>query len=123
MSDQTGSDPPLAETPEGSPPNPPPRYRVIYSARVSNELEDLIRRARLQGQDREVRDAAREIDRRLRIYPQFGQPLRDLQRESSQIWIGFVDPLVVQYSIHEDIRQVWVTVPIRSLPGFFPEEG
>lgn len=121
MSDPTSSDPPGGGPPPDSPPNPPARYQVSYSRRVLAELKALISRAKLHGREQDVKDAAKEIEYRLSVYPQFGDPLRNLQRESSQIWVGVVPPVVVQYSIHEDIRQVWVVVPLVPLPGFLPE--
>jgi hypothetical protein len=63
-----------------------------------------------------VLQAVRQIDERLRIYPQFGQPLRDLVLEPLQLWIGVVPPLVVQYILDEERRVVMVVVPILPLP-------
>lgn len=37
--------------------------------------------------------AVREFDRRLRVYPQFGDPLLDLLHESGHLLIGVVPPL------------------------------
>lgn len=65
----------------------------------------------------EVLAAIREIERRLQIYPQFGQPLRDLSVEHAQLWIGVVPPLVVQYVVDEDRRNVMLPVPIMPLPN------
>jgi hypothetical protein len=61
--------------------------------------------------------AAREIDARLRIYPQFGEPLRDLQSRGETLWIGVVPPLTVEYIIDEEHRMIFVVVPHRPLPG------
>ena len=36
--------------------------------------------------------ALREIDRRLMIYPQFGEPSRDLTATPGAEWAGFVGP-------------------------------
>jgi len=63
----------------------------------------------------EVLAAIKEIDRRLRIYPQFGQPLSDLLLEPAQLWIGVVSPLVVHYYLDEKRRLVMVVDPIRPL--------
>lgn len=60
--------------------------------------------------------AVKEIDQRLRLYPQFGQPLCDLKLEPAQIWIGVVPPLVVRYVLDTDRRLVMVTTPILALP-------
>lgn len=95
--------------------NGPISYQVAYSEYVRNELKKLIARAKERGLDSQVRAAAREIDRHLHEYPQFGQPLRDLSIESSQLWVGVVPPLVVHYAIYEEERLVLVTIPIAPL--------
>lgn len=96
--------------------NPVP-YQVSYTGRVQDALKNLVVRARALGLEREVLAAIREIDRRLRIYPQFGQPLRNLLVGSAQLWVGTVPPLVVQYVLDEDRRQVIVARPMTPLPG------
>jgi hypothetical protein len=55
--------------------------------------------------------ASREIDRRLQIYPQFGQPMQDLSIDEARSWIGVVPPLVVRYVIDEAHRQVLFLIP------------
>lgn len=60
--------------------------------------------------------AAREIDRRFQIYPQFGQPLRKLSVDLAELWIGVVPPLVVHYVLDEEQRQVMVVLPFLVLP-------
>jgi len=94
----------------------PLTYHVAYSGRVREALRALIARARSRGLARQVLEAVKEIDDRLRIYPQFGQPLRDLNLEPAQIWIGTVPPLVVQYVLDEERRVVIVMVPFAALP-------
>lgn len=96
-------------------PSPVP-YKVSYSLRVRDELRALIEKARAAGVGKSFLEAAKEIDARLRVYPQFGDPLIDLTRESGQIRIGTVGPLVVRFALFEDLRQVMVAVPIRALP-------
>jgi hypothetical protein len=95
----------------------PAPYRVAYSERVRQELRNLVTRAASRGQARQVLAAVKEIDRRLHIYPQFGQPLRDLQLEPAQLWMGCVPPLAVQYSVDDQRRVVMVVVPILPLPN------
>jgi hypothetical protein len=68
-------------------------YRVSYSEHVRNQLLDLISRARDAGLGQQALAAVKEIDKRLRIYPQFGQPLRDLKLKPSQLWIATVPPV------------------------------
>jgi hypothetical protein len=95
----------------------PRPYRVVYAERVRGELVDLIGRARSRGLAQQVLDALKAIDRRLRIYPQFGQPLRDLRLERAQVWIGVIPPLVVEYVIDDERRCIMVVVPFRPLPS------
>jgi hypothetical protein len=73
--------------------------------------------AREVGLGEQVLAAIREIDHRLHVYPQFGQPLRDLSAEPAQLWIGVVPPLVVQYVLDETQRQVMIVHPMMPLPG------
>ncbi len=93
----------------------PAPYRVTYSERVRLELRDLLTRAKAVGLDRQVRDAVKEIDRLLHIYPQFGEPLRDLLTQPQTLYIGTVPPLVVEYVLDETRRLVAVGVPFRPL--------
>jgi hypothetical protein len=83
---------------------------------VRNELKALLARARAHGLGPQVLAAVKEIDRRLQIYPQFGQPLRSLALEPAQLWIGVVEPLTVQYVLDEERHLVMVVVPLRPLP-------
>jgi hypothetical protein len=98
---------------------PPPinPYHVSYSGRVRDALRNLLVRASGVGRGAVALAAVREIDRRLRIYPHFGEPLRDLITPGETDWIGTVDPLVVQYIIDEPHRAVFVIVPIKAIPG------
>jgi hypothetical protein len=61
--------------------------------------------------------ALEAIDYRLRIYPQFGEPLRDFSAESGREWIACVAPLVVHYVVYEERRLVCVVVPMKPLSG------
>lgn len=94
----------------------PVPYKVSYSQRVRDDLRLLIERAQAAGRGKEHLDAAKEIAARLRIYPQFGDPLLDLTHETGKIWIATVWPLVVRYAIYEDLRLVMVATPIMELP-------
>ena len=115
MSEQQGSEE------QHSSDKPHSRYHVVYSKQVTSHFEKLVNLALSQSKRKALLQAAKEIDHRLGIYPQFGEPLRTVRRNSSQMWLGIVHPLVVHYSIHEDIRQVWVVVPMLLLPGFWEE--
>ncbi len=95
-------------------------YETSYSGRVIDMLRDMITRNPTHAA--RILVAVREIDRRLRIYPQFGQPLRDLSVAGAQLWIGAVFPLVVQYVVVEADdggrkRQVMVVRPFTPLPN------
>lgn len=89
-------------------------YQVIYSGRVIDALRDLA--ARNPDRNLVIAAALREIDRRLRVYPQFGQPLWDLSVGSAQLWIGVVSPLVFHYVLEEEPRRVTVLRPPMPLP-------
>jgi hypothetical protein len=91
-------------------------YRVIYSERVRDALRSLIASARQRGWGAQVIAAVKEMDRVLHIYPQIGQPLRDLQLEPARLWIAVFPPLVVKYFLDEEKRLVMVGVPIQLLP-------
>jgi hypothetical protein len=99
------------------PSDAPIPYRVVYSERVRDTLRELVARARESGLGPEVVAAVKEIDRRLRVYPQFGEPLVELTQESGQVWVGAVPPLVVRYAVYEERRLVMVAVPILPMPG------
>jgi len=52
--------------------------------------------------------AVREFDRRLRVYPQFGDPLSDLRHHVGHIRLGVVPPLAMRFGVLEELRQVLV---------------
>ena len=79
-------------------------------------MRSLISRARDRGLVPQLRAAIKEIDRRLHLYPQFGQPLRDLELKPLQLWLGVVAPLVVHYVLDEERRLVVVLRPPLPLP-------
>src|SRR5438270_807615 len=97
-------------------PADPVPYHVTYSEDVRTALRTLILHAKAKGLARQVLVALKEIDHRLHVYPQFGQPLRDLLLEPVRLWIGVVPPLVVRYLLDEEHRLVIVAVPILPLP-------
>jgi hypothetical protein len=67
--------------------------------------------------DRQVAAAVRVIHERLRIYPQFGEPILDLKLEPARAWVATVPPLVVRYFLDEERRLVIVVAPFAPLPG------
>jgi hypothetical protein len=90
---------------------------VSYSGVARDSLRDLHARANLRGRAQEVLAAAREIHRRLRIYPQFGEPLRDLKMVGETIWHAAVRPLHVFSITDEPHRLVFVVEPFEFLPN------
>jgi hypothetical protein len=100
---------------EPAPPSPPD-YHVAYSELVQNELIQLATRAGAAGHGAAFLNAIQQIDYRLRRYPQFGEPRRDLHTEGETYYVGVVPPLVVEYIIDEPRRLVFVIAPIKALP-------
>ena len=106
-----------AATPPATP------YRVEYSERVRKRLLVLADIARQRGDGEEFISALKEFDRRLRIYPQFGEPLVDLNKEPGQVWIGIVRPLVMRYGVFDERRLVTeAAIPV-LLPRSKPEDS
>jgi hypothetical protein len=95
----------------------PARYRVIYSEYVRQELRKLAARAIERGLRQQLLDSLKQLESRLSIYPQFGEPLRDLQTEGETLWVGTIRPLVAQYVIDEARRTVFIVHPIVPLIG------
>ena len=91
-------------------------YRVSCSERVRKGVRELLADARRKGRETQVLDALKEMDRRLHIYPQFGEPIRDLPALPGTLWIGVIPPLVVHYAVDDERRLVMVGLPIVSLP-------
>jgi len=73
--------------------------------------------ARERGDGEAFLAALREFDRRLRLYPQFGEPLTDLTREPGQVWIGIVRPLAMRYGVIDERRVVIVA----AIPVLLPK--
>lgn len=98
-------------------------YRVVYSDRVRQQLLNLADLARQRGDTQAFLAALREFDRRLGLYPQFGDPLLNLTNELGQVWIGIVRPLAMRYAILEARRMVMVAATPVLLPQSRPEEA
>jgi hypothetical protein len=101
--------------------SPPTPYRVEYSPTVRQRLLALADIARQRGDGEEFIAALKEFDRRLRIYPQFGEPLVDLKKEPGQVWIGTVRPLAMRYGVFDERRLVIVAAIPVLLPKSEPE--
>ncbi len=91
-------------------------YRVSYSGRVRQRILELAAAARARGDGEAYLAALREFDRRLRVYPQFGDPLTDLLAEAGQVRLGTVPPLAMRYGVLEERRVVFVAAPPVLLP-------
>jgi hypothetical protein len=84
---------------------------------VSAELKDLYRRAAAAGQGQQVLDALKKAERVLRIYPQFGDPFRDLTTPGETVYAASFPPLYVEYIIDEPNRAVFIVVPFKAMPN------
>jgi hypothetical protein len=78
--------------------------------------------SRARGDGEAFLAALREFHRRLQVYPQFGDPLVDLQREAGHLRIGIVPPLAMRYGVLEERRQVFVAARPVLLPRPVGEE-
>ncbi len=83
-------------------------YRVAYSGRVQQRLVELAAIAKARGDSEEFLAALKEFDRRLQLYPQFGDPLTDLLAEDGQVRLGVVPPLTMRYGVLEEQKMVFV---------------
>lgn len=100
--------------------SPPEPYRVVYSGRVRQRLKVLADMARERGDGDDFVTALREFDRRLRLYPQFGEQLTDLRHEPGQMWVGSVRPLTMRYAVFDERRLVVVAATPVLLPKAKP---
>ena len=103
----------------GAAPEPEP-YRVVYSERVRHRLLRLAEVPRQRGDGEAFLAALKEFDRRLRVYPQFGEPLFDLTREPGQVWLGIVRPLAMRYGVFDERRVVMIAAVPVLLPRSEP---
>ena len=95
----------------------PTLYQVNCSERVRQELHSFTNAALEHGFGPEYLAGLKEIGRRLRIYPQFGEPLADLQLKPAQLWIGAVWPLVLRYTLDEERHLIWVVASFLLVPS------
>src|SRR5437763_1010893 len=91
-------------------------YRVSYSERVRQRLRELANEAEQRGDTEQFAAALKELDRRLHLYPQFGEPYLDLTAEPGQMYKGIVRPLAMRYAVYEDRRFVLVGAHPELLP-------
>jgi hypothetical protein len=95
--------------------NPVP-YHVAYQEVVRNHLWSLVPLAKDRGWAPELGAALKKMDRILHIYPQYGEPLRDLELKPAQLWIAAFTPLVARYVLDEAKRVVIVVYSAAILP-------
>jgi hypothetical protein len=93
-------------------------YHVTYTPRVLQAYVTLVRSITDPLLVKAILKAGKEFDYRLRIYPQFGEPLRDFSVEGPRQYLGTVPPLVATYVIDEVRREVMVAQPLRLIPKF-----
>jgi hypothetical protein len=94
-------------------------YEVSFSGLVIQLLRELA--ARNPTRVAEIDRVLKHIERLLRVYPQYGQPLSDLSIPNAQRWVMTIAPFVVHYAVVEADdsgrrRQVMVTRPFALLP-------
>jgi len=98
------------------------RYQLVYSDAVKQRLRELFDVAFARGDGAEFRAAVREFDRRLRVYPQFGDPQIDLDVGGGQLRLGIIRPLSMRYGVNEERRIVFCGAPPSLLPMDKPDE-
>ena len=88
-------------------------YQVAYSERVRRRLAEMGAEAARRG-DREAFAAAlKDFDGKLHLYPQFGDPLRDLVIERAALYNGIIRPLCMRNAVYENERLVVVVgIPV-----------
>ena len=100
-----------------APGGPVAEYAVSASGRVAERLGELYRLSVRRGDGAQFLAALAELERRLRIYPQFGDPLTDLTVGEGTVRVGIIRPLSIRYIIREDARQVLlVALPVLMSP-------
>src|SRR5438105_4484811 len=88
-------------------------YQVVYADPVQAALDALIRGAGERALELVL--AFREADHILKIYPQFGEPTRDLALGITEYGAGF-GPLFIRYTVDEPNSSVYVNDPIQDCP-------
>lgn len=99
----------------------PQPYQVSLSSRVFEKVRELAAEATSRGDGEAFLAALREFDRRLRVYPQFGDQLIDLRGPAGQIRLGIVPPLAMRYAVFEERRLVLVAALPVLMPRRAPE--
>jgi hypothetical protein len=94
----------------------PKRYQLTISDHVSDIIVSLARQAKARGDGETFLTSLKEFKHRLLVYPQFGDPLLDLQREVGQLRIGIIPPIAMRYGVLEERRMVFVAAPPILMP-------
>lgn len=100
---------------------PPALYAVEYAGLVLQRLRELAKDASARGDGPSFAAAVKEFQRRLALYPQFGDPLYDLKAEPGQIYNGIIRPLLMRYAVYEERRLVVCGGPPMLLPMARPD--
>lgn len=95
----------------------PAPYKVVDSGVVRATLQEFFARAEAVSQKDTLLAALKNLERRLGVYPQFGEPERDLSHEAGQLYNGAVPPVVVRYAVFEARRLAFVGSPPKLLPN------
>lgn len=100
---------------ENSPamPEPPAPYLVTYSSAVLQRLRELGEEALARGDGVAFVAALKSLHQRLTIYPQFGDPVKDMAHGGGQLRVGIIRPISIRYGVHEESRTVFCgTLPL-----------
>jgi hypothetical protein len=101
---------------------PPVPYAVEYTGLVMRWLRGLSQEAAARGDGQEFAAALKEFDRLLRVYPQFGDPLNDLNIGGGQVRLGIIRPLSMRYGVKEELRMVFCAARPMLLPMAKPDK-
>jgi hypothetical protein len=79
---------------------------MVYSDAVKQRLRELSDVAIARGNGPAFLRALTAFVDRLRVYPQFGDPIMDMALEEGQIRLGILRPLSMRYGVYEETRLV-----------------
>ena len=102
-----------------APQSRPAEYTLSCSDRTRHDLLRLSRESRARGDGDEFLVALREFEYRLRVYPQFGDPLMDLAHIQGVVRVGLIGPLSMRYVVAEEDRLVLLS----ALPILMPRRS
>jgi hypothetical protein len=91
-------------------------YRVVFSVLAQTALRELVEKAKARGCGGDALRALRTLDERLRIYPQFGEPIRDYPALDLTEYRGHVWQITLTYAVDEQRRIVHVAAAPKPLP-------